>query len=399
MWLSQVIANFGDWFGLLAVYALVFRFTESELLLGLIIVVKMVSFAAFSPMAGYLTDRFDRRRLMVICDVGRAVVVLGFLLVQSAALLWVAFAVTSIQMMMAAVFEPAKSSSIPNITTEDELVHANVLSNLSWSVIFTTGMAIGGFVTALLGTDVVFVINAATYLLSAWFILKAEIPYLRTEEQMRLLRNPFRGIVDGMKYLKSRGDLLRPAMAKGSYELALGGLVYSLIIISENVLLMGSIGLGILYASRGIGTALGPLLIRGYFADEKKWMGITGFCMMLTGAMYLFVGLTSALWFMAIIVLIAHSASGANWVMSTVLIQKRSPDEYRGRVFSMEWLLFTLVESVSVMFAALMLEFGILEIQTVVLVLAGCLVASGIVWTLTAARYEREFHIGENVEW
>lgn len=391
LWLSQIVANFGDWFGILAVYALVLHYTDSELLLGLIIVVKMLSFAVFSPIAGYLTDRFDRRTLMLLCDIGRGVVVLGFLLVNSESMLWFAFFITSLQMMMAAVFEPAKSSSIPNITSEDELVYANVLSNLSWSVIFTAGMAIGGLATAWLGTSVVFVINAFTYILSAYFIYFAVIPHIRDEAHLEKLAKPFKGIIDGLKYLKSRGDVLRPALAKGFYEISLGGMVFLLILISENVLLTGSVGLGILYGARGIGTAVGPLTIKGWFGDESKWIMLIGFCMIITGIMYFFVGLTASLIAMIPLVLVAHAASGANWVMSTVLIQKRSPDEFRGRIFSSEWLFFTVCESFSVLFAALILEFNLLEINTVILVMSVMLIASGIFWLLFVAQKEKKY--------
>lgn len=349
----------------------------------------MISFAAFSPFAGYLADRFDRRMLMIACDLGRGLVVLGYLFVQTEELLWLAFAVTSLQMMMASIFEPAKSSSIPNITSGEELVHANVLSNLSWSVIFTTGMAIGGFATAYLGTNAVFVINALTYVLSAVLIRNAVIPHVRNSEHLEQLKKPLKGIADGFRFLFSRAEILRPAIAKGVYEISLGGLVYVLILISENILLMGSVGLGLLYAARGIGTAIGPLTIRGFFGDETKWIGFIGICMSITGIGYFFVGFTDSLIIMLFLVMIAHAASGANWVMSTILIQKRSPDSYRGRVFSAEWLFFTLCESVSVLFAALMLEFNIISLETLVKILGIGMVIASLIWGITAAKFEK----------
>src|SRR6056297_1577436 len=107
LWLSQVVSNFGDWFGILAVYALITRYSDSELLLGLIIVVKMMSLASFSPFAGYLTDRFNRRRIMIMCDLSRALLVLGLLLIGSYDSLWLAYVLTAFQMMLSAVFEPA----------------------------------------------------------------------------------------------------------------------------------------------------------------------------------------------------------------------------------------------------------------------------------------------------
>ena len=88
LWLAQIIANFGDWFGILAIYSLIHEYSGSELLLGLIIVVKMLSLASFSPLAGYITDRFNRRKLMIWCDIARGVIVLGFILITSADILF-----------------------------------------------------------------------------------------------------------------------------------------------------------------------------------------------------------------------------------------------------------------------------------------------------------------------
>ncbi len=195
LWLSQIISNFGDWFGILAVYSLIQKYSGSELLLGLIIVVKMLSLAAFSPLAGYITDRFNRRRLMMLCDVIRGGIVLGFIMIVSSQTLWLAYVLVALQMVFSAIFEPAKTSSIPNVTTSDELVIANILSAASWSVIFTSGMALGGVATAYLGTDLVFIINAISYFISAYFIYRAVIPQviMSDKEKYRTSYNRYFG--------------------------------------------------------------------------------------------------------------------------------------------------------------------------------------------------------------
>lgn len=388
LWLSQAIANFGDWFGMLAIYALIKQYTDSEILIGLIIVVKLSSFAVFSPFAGYLTDRFDRRNLMFWCDIGRAVVVLGLLLVNSGEFLWLVYVLISLQMMMAAVFEPAKSSSIPNITSKEELMIANIISTLSWSVIFTTGMAIGGFATEFLGMEMVFILNSITYFISAWFIKRAKIPHLRTHEQLAAMTSALAGIKKGIGFLKSNKHVLRPALAKGWIEVSLGALVYLLILVADDILYMGSVGLGLLYAARGMGTAIGPMVMRRFFPDERLWIKALGICMSLVGLGYFIMGFTNSLIVMMALVLFAHAGSGANWVSSTVLIQKRTPDEYRGRVFSTEWLLLTLTESISVMIAASLLYYNILDISGALILFGLILIVVGIIWNLTIARQE-----------
>lgn len=392
LWLSQVVSNFGDWFGILAVYALITRYSDSEFLLGLIIVVKMMSLASFSPFAGYITDRFDRRRIMIICDLWRGAIVTGFLLIVSYETLWLAYVLTAFQMMLSAVFEPAKTSSIPNVTTEEELVDANVLSAASWSVIFTIGMGLGGLATAWLGTDLVFIINALSYGLSAWFIFRAVIPQEKmSDAERKRTRNPLTGIREGFQYLLSNGHILRPTLAKGCFTMFLGALTYMLILVSEEVLMMGSIGLGLLYSARGVGTGIGPVIGRRIFQRESSWIRAMGYCMIFAGSMYAVVGLTTSLIMMLIFVFIAHAASGANWVMSTVLLQRRTPDTFRGRIFSTEWLLFTLAQSISVTVASLLLDGNLFEIQELIVVYAILLAVAGLVWTFTITQQEKNY--------
>ncbi|MFO8028607.1 MAG: MFS transporter [Cyclonatronaceae bacterium] len=392
VWLSQIISNFGDWFGVIAVFTIILDFSDSEFLLGLVIVIKFVAFAALSPFAGYVADRFDRRILMLICDFGRGAVVLGFLFVRDPSLLWLVYALTAMQMGFASVFQPAKQASIPNITTGDDLVKANIISNLSWSVIFTTGMGIGGLATAWLGTDAVFIINGTGYILSTWFIFRATIPHERNEETLQSLRNPVRGIIDGYRFILSNTQILRPALAKGTITFFLGALVYMLILVSEEILMMGSIGLGLLYAARGFGTAVGPVLIRRFFSDERRWVMMMGVAMLASGALYLAIGSLEVIWLMLILVFVAHTASGANWVMSTVLLQKRSPDAFRGRIFSSEWLLFTISHAISVTCASLIMESDLLTLRQAMWIYAFGLLVAGALWLLFVARGEARWN-------
>ncbi|GAA5520177.1 MFS transporter [Aliifodinibius salicampi] len=392
LWLSQIVSNFGDWFGILAVYALITRYSDSEFLLGLIIIVKMMSLASFSPFAGYITDRFNRRRIMIACDLLRAVIVACLLLVVSYETLWLAYVLTALQMMLSAIFEPAKTSSIPNVTTKEELVDANVLSAASWSIIFTIGMGLGGLATAWLGTDLVFIIDSGTYVLSSWFIYRAVIPQDEmSDAERKRTRNPLIGIKEGFRYLKDNHQVLRPTLAKGCFTMFLGALTYMLILVSEEVLMMGSIGIGSLYSARGVGTGIGPVIGRRIFSDEQDWVRAMGYCMIFGGLMYMVVGLTTSLIVMLLFVFIAHAASGANWVMSTVLLQRRTPDTFRGRVFSTEWLLFTLAQSVSVMVSSWILENDWLTIQQTMIVFALLLSITGIIWHTTITQEEQAF--------
>jgi MFS family permease len=149
--------------------------------------------------------------------------------------------------------------------------------------------------------------------------------------------------------------------------------------------------LGLLYSARGIGTGIGPIIGRRLFPNESDWIKVMGLCMIFTGLMYVIVGFTTSLILMLIFVLLAHTSSGANWVMSTVLLQRRTPDTFRGRIFSTEWLLFTLAQSASVLMASALLEYGILSIQQVIILFGVLLAGAGITWGLTITRQEEHY--------
>jgi hypothetical protein len=94
-------------------------------------------------------------------------------------------------------------------------------------------------------------------------------------------------------------------------------------------------------------------------------------------------------------------ASGSNWVMSTVLLQRRTPDTFRGRAFSTDWLLFTLAQSVSVTIASLILEFDLLSLEQTIGLFAFLLMFLGTIWLIKIVpgetRYSETLLISEEV--
>ena len=221
---------------------------------------------------------------------------------------------------------------------------------------------------------------------------RAVIPQTeQTAEEKLRTRNPFVGIKEGAQYLFSNKHILRPSIAKGTSTMFLGGLVYLLIIVSEDVLKMGSIGLGLLYAARGIGTGVGPVIGRRLFKDQKDWVMVMGFSILITGLMYMVVGWSTSIVLMIFFVFLAHSASGANWVMSTILLQKRTTDTFRGRIFSTEWLLFTIANSFSVMVAATCLELDLISVKPLIMIYGGVMLIAGAVWTISVTKQEKVY--------
>ena len=123
--MASLISLGGDWFLLVALFGLVLHFSGSAIAVALVIAVEDLMYFLLSPVAGVLADRIDRRRLMVGADLARAVVCLGFLLIQTDSLLWLAFVLLAVMASFSAAFEPASLAALPNLVDEEDLATAN----------------------------------------------------------------------------------------------------------------------------------------------------------------------------------------------------------------------------------------------------------------------------------
>ena len=396
LWIGSVVSLLGDWFNTIALYTLVFRLTGSPFALGAVFIFKMLPWALASPIAGVLVDRFDRRRLMIFSDLMRAVIVLGFLLIDEASDVVLVYGLIALQVVVGAVFVPAKSASIPNITSPRELLTANALLSASWSVMLALGAALGGFATEWFGEQAVFIIDSFTYLVSAYFIYRATIPQSTDTPDGPILRTAMREIGDGWRYLRTAPRVGRIALVKATWAIAGGALVYGLTLLGNEVAPEAlATGIGILFAVRGMGTGIGPIVARVVFKDQNQWPLVMGVFIIISGLCYLSIGLVPwTLGFVVVLVMLAHSPSGANWVMATVLLQKRTEDRIRGRVFATEWLLVMLADTASILTASLLLETGVLDLRTCFQAFALLQILCGLLWIALVVSKERS-----NGEW
>lgn len=387
LWIGTVISLLGDWFNTIALYVLVTDLTGSPLALGAVFLTKMLPWALSAPLAGVIVDRYNRRRLMIGMDLVRAVLVLGFLWIdQPAEVPWL-YTLLAAQVVAGAVFAPAKSASVPNITTPAELLTANALMSATWSTMLAVGAALGGLAVEVVGLHAVFWIDSATYLVSAAFIFATTIPQDTTPSEAGLLRSAVREIADGWVHIRERPRIGRIAFAKAAWAVAGGGLVYMLALLGDRIAPAAiGVGIGVLFMARGIGTGIGPLLTRRFFQDRQQWPTVIGGAIAFCGACYAVVGLlpwtptAAGIALLCVFVVAGHAASAGNWVLSTVMLQKRTADRYRGRVFSTEWLLVMSAESLSILGASVVLELGWLDLAGAIQAFAGLQVLSGLVW-------------------
>src|SRR6058998_1253827 len=180
LFLASVISLGGDWFLFVALGGLVLQVTGEAVSVGILIVSQELPIFIATPWAGWLTDRFDRRRLMILCDVARAAICVGFLAVGPENL-WLAYVLLASLSVFTAVFDPASSAAIPNVVDPADLPTANALSGSLWGTMLAVGAALGGIVSTVFGRDTAFMVDAASFAVSA--LLLAGIRRLFSEDR------------------------------------------------------------------------------------------------------------------------------------------------------------------------------------------------------------------------
>ena len=133
----------------------------------------------FSPLAGLVADRFSRKQIMIVSDILRVLIVLGFLLVDSAAEAWLIYVLTAAQFIVSTFYYPASAAVLPSLLKgKDDLLLANTLGSITWSAMLAVGAALGGATAAIFGVQIALLIDAATFAVSALLIARIHMPYI-----------------------------------------------------------------------------------------------------------------------------------------------------------------------------------------------------------------------------
>jgi MFS family permease len=396
VWLGQVVSQMGDWFDTIALYTIILNLTGSGRAVGLLLVARFVPSFLVGSLSGVVADRFNRRSIMIISDLLRAVVVLGFLFVRRADQLWIIYFLTVLQLALSTFFEPAKTAIIPSIVADRELVAANAISSVTWSAMLTIGAAIGGVVTGWFGTDVAFILDAMTYLLSAALIASVRIPKRPPREKSKLTFGRALGItqtVEGARYVKDRPRVLALLLVKPAWGLG-GGILTLLAVFGEKIFPVGksaATGIGVLFAARGIGTAVGPIVARRISGEGKKRMQVSiGIAFLIGGAFYMAFGWATSFVVALLVLGLAHTGGSILWVFSTVLLQRGVEDNFRGRVFAAELALLTLTMAISNYATGELLDRFGLSARTVAIIIGALFVLPGVAWFVTKKWWDKD---------
>ena len=358
LWAGQLVSLLGDWFNIIASAILIHNLTESGLALGILFTIRMLAPFLIAPIAGICADRYNRKHILIVTDIVRGLLLIGFLFVRDENDIWLLYVLITLLFGVSGFFSPARSAILPDITTRSELGTANALSATTWSVMLALGAAIGGFTAGLFGVYTAFIIDGLTFFISAGLLLQIKLPIAFAAKALRFERSKS----SAMGYMLRHPDILFIALHKGAIALLLSsGFQVALVEIAKNHFIIGddgAIGLGVMFCMGGVGSGIGPIVARIWTGDRDKplrWSISLGYCIGTIG-----LAIAAPLLSFPIVVLggfIRSVGGGIAWVFSTQLLLQRAPNEIRGRIFGTEFALFTLMGAVASATVGAMMDF------------------------------------------
>jgi MFS family permease len=342
LWMAQAISFLGDWFSTIALSTLVSTYSnESGLAISLFLLCRFLPPLVVGPFAGVMLDRFDRRRFLIASDVIRVFIVLGYLLASSPGRLWIIYVFTVLQFAVSAFFEPGRNALLPSLLESDTLVQANMLGGVTWSVMSAVGGALGGLVAGTFGIMTALVIDSSTFAISALLIAHIMPGKPNPRVHIRTTIKPLADFMDSLRTVRQRPTIATTLLVKGSSSL---GSMDTLMIVYATALFTvgdrGAVSLGILWAAYGMGAVLGPFVFEpfndGSITRMRRFI-LAGFALITVGWL-IFAG--AHVLAIAALGLLVKAIGGTNWTYSSVILQKITPDDYLGRVFSLDMIVF-----------------------------------------------------------
>ena len=200
LWTGQLVSTIGSALSSLAASILVFNLTHSALSVGLMLMATAAPSLVVGLVAGVFVDRFDRRRIMIACDVLRAALALLIPVLVPFNIVWL-YVIVALSSAIGQFFEPAHSSVLPEVATDEELGAANSLIAISSFGSTAIGFAASGLIASRYPIAWAFYADAATFLISALAIMLIRIKPMEASEEDASLAVVTRNLKAGLRFL------------------------------------------------------------------------------------------------------------------------------------------------------------------------------------------------------
>jgi len=337
--LGELVSGFGTQAVLVALPFQIYLETGSAFLTGLLGAVELVPLIAMSLLGGAIADRFDRRMLLLLVQIGLIAAPAGLAAITFAGdpPLWGLYVLGAALAGFNAVQNVVRSAIIPNLVEPRLLRSALALNFGLYQLTLVVGPGVGGVLIAWLGVGATYVIDAASCLamVAAVIALSPQLPIGTEGPELGI----WKSIGEGLRFVRSNQALL------GSFAIDLVAMTFGMPralfpVLSVGVYGAGAAGTGLLYAAVSAGATVAALTT-GWLAHARRLGRITIFAVLAWGAAIALAGLVSSLWPAAALLAIAGAADSVSAVCRSTINQTVTPDHMRGRMSSVFSLVVT----------------------------------------------------------
>ncbi|SPE40285.1 Major facilitator superfamily MFS_1 [Candidatus Sulfopaludibacter sp. SbA3] len=378
MWMGQVVSEAGDYFNNVAVLALVMAKSGSGMVVSGVFLSRAIPAVLAGPIAGVMLDRFDRRRIMMASDLIRAVVAAAFVLTVHQQRPWLLYLLSATLMFVSPFFTAGRAAILPSIATQEEIHAANSLTQTtSWATL-TAGTLLGGLGAEKLGYDAAFVLNAVSFLFSAWCIWR--MAWRPVPSPAALKGSGAREFVDGLRYIGSVPLMVGIAMISFGWALGGGAAQVLFALFGEQVFHRGAAGIGDIWGFAGIGLLAGGAMghVVGRRAGFRGYKRAVTVSYLVHGAAYMLFSQTGSFGAALVLMTVSRVGMAVTSVLNNSQLLRHAAAQYRGRVFATLEALRNAVMIVSMAAAGIASQYA--GPRTIGLVAGACGTLTALVW-------------------
>jgi MFS family permease len=339
LWAGMTVSLVGDGIFLVAMAWQAYDLWNAPAALSLLGIGMTIPTIGFLLPAGVLSDRLDRRSLMLCADTARALVIAALAMLSLTGLLtfWQLLVIVALYGVGTAFFTPAFEAIVPDIVPAADLPAANSLDQFVRPIALRlAGPALGGGLVAVLGTGGAFAVDAASFVASTVAVFFMRPPAHPRSEHVE---SSVRAVKEGLRFVRERvwlwGTLLSAAIA---YLAFMGPAEVLLPYVVKNELDASAADLGLVFAAGGIGAVGAALFMgqRGHPRRDVTTMYATWTVATLAVAGY---GLATASWQLMLACLLFNALETAGTIIWATIKQRHVPASMLGRVSSLDWLI------------------------------------------------------------
>jgi len=347
--LIQLISYFGAWFSNIAIYTLLIQLDVSAFIIALVASFHFLPGVLQAPISGVLIDKFSPKKLMLTLIIIEIISTFSLLLVTSNELIWLLFLLVFIRMGAASFYFTLEMSLLPKILEGKALQYANEIHSIIWSISYTLGMAISGFLVYKFGVKIAFIMDGFLFVIAfiLLFNLQMTIAFEKVKESF------FATFKDGLYYLKQNPKILHLIFIHAAVGLTVFDAIVALMAKQYYASLLAiPLALGIIHAIRAFALVLGPIIL-------GKWINSSRLTYL-----FLFQGVAIIIWaslienfYLSLVgAFVTGLATTTLWSFTYTLLQTHAEKEYYGRVVAYNDMIFLLTASVSSFVIGLLIE-------------------------------------------